>query len=245
MSCVERRQPSGAGHGGEQTPDTVPDFSAAEFTDSTRIDNPFFPLVVGTAWTYTGETDEGTERTVVEVLDETKEVMGVPCRVVRDRVFLNDVLIEDTHDWYAQDDAGNVWYMGEEVDNYNYDAAGELIDITHEGAWEAGKDTAGVGVAALPGFQMKAAPAVGDVYNQEYYAGEAEDMGEVVALDVAATLADGTTYSCLQTRDRNPLEAGSGEFKYYAPDVGLVLEETADGSERAELTNLGSWPAIE
>ncbi len=41
--------------------------------------------------------------------------------------------------------------MGEEVDNYNYDAAGNLIDITHEGAWEAGQDVAGLGTIALPG----------------------------------------------------------------------------------------------
>jgi len=235
---VGRQQPSGGDGRGGAVPDTVPDFSAATFTNSTRIDHPFFPLAVGTTWTYTGETDEGTERTIVEVLDRTREVMGVTCRVVRDQVFLDDVLIEDTDDWFAQDDAGNVWYLGEAVDNYNYDAAGELIDITHEGAWEAGRDTAGVGVAALPGFQMKAAPAVGDIYNQEYYPGEAEDMGEVVELGAEVTLADGTTYTCLKTRDTNPLETGSGEFKYYAPDVGLVAEEKVDGSERAALVSV-------
>jgi hypothetical protein len=223
----------------DATPDTVPDFAKARFTSPTRVDNPFFPLSPGTTWTYSGETEDGTERTVVEVLDETREVAGVTARVVRERVFLDDVLIEDTRDWYAQDDDGNVWYLGEEVDNYNYNDEGSLIDITHEGAWETGLDIAGVGRNALPGFQMKATPAAGDVYHQEYYAGEAEDMGEVVALDVEVLLGNGATYRCLQTRDSNPLDPEAvDEFKYYAPNVGLVLEEPVDGGERIELVSV-------
>jgi hypothetical protein len=228
----------GTGCGPAALPATVPDFDAATFSDSTAIDNRYFPLVPGTAWNYRGETADGTETTVVEVMEETRQVMGVECRIVRDRVFLDDVLIEDTDDWYAQDDAGNVWYMGEEVDNYNYDDEGRLIDITHEGAWEAGLDVAGAGRSALPGYVMPAAPGAGDVYHQEYYPGEAEDMGQVVALNVSVTLADGSTYSCLQTRDTNPLDPGAVEFKYYAPEVGLVLEEVPGGGERVELVSI-------
>lgn len=222
----------------DSPPDTVPDFSSASFSNSTQIDNPYLSFPVGTAWTYAVETDEGAERILVEVLDETREVNGVTCRVVRDRVFLNDALIEDTRDWYAQDDDGNVWYMGEDVDNYRYDGQGNLIDITHEGAWEAGLDVAGTGENALPGYAMPADPGPGDVYNQEYYPGEAEDRGEVVALGVEITLSDGTTYVCLQTLDTNPLDGGPGEFKYYAEGVGLVAEEPVDGGERVELVEV-------
>lgn len=225
--------------GDASVPDTVPDFEAARFTNPTQIDNSFFPLVPGTTWTYTGQTADGTERIVVEVLDETREVAGVATRVVRDQVFLDDVLIEDTQDWYAQDDDGNVWYMGEEVDNYNYDDQGNLIDITHEGVWEAGLDVANAGTIARPGHQMKLAPAPGDVYHQEFYQGEAEDIGTVVAVDVPVTLADGTTYSTLQIRDSNPLDPESvDEFKYYARDVGLILEEPVDGGGRVELVSV-------
>ncbi|MCG3131212.1 MAG: hypothetical protein FLDDKLPJ_01990 [Phycisphaerae bacterium] len=216
-------------------PDTVPDFASASFRNPTQIDNPYLSFPVGATWTYAVETGEGAERIVVEVLDKTRVVNGVACRVVRDRVFLDDVLLEDTHDWFAQDDDGNVWYMGEEVDNYTYDRQGNLIDVTHEGAWEAGKDVAGTGEIALPGYVMPADPSPGDVYNQEYYPGEAEDRGEVVALGVEITLSDGTTYACLQTLDTNPLDGGAGEFKYYAEGVGLVAEEPADGGERVEL----------
>jgi hypothetical protein len=139
----------------------------------------------------------------------------------------------------AQDDEGNVWYMGEEVDNYEYDAEGNLLGINHDGAWEAGLDVAGVGEIARPGHVMKASPAVGDVYNQEYYPGEAEDMGKVIALDVTVMLSNGTTYSgCLQTRDFTPLEPGVSEYKYYAPGIGVVVEEVLGGGERAELISI-------
>jgi len=153
-------------------------------------------------------------------------------------VFLDDVLIEDTYDWYAQDDAGNVWYMGEQVDNCNYDDEGMLLNITHEGDWEAGQDVAGLGTIPWPGYLMKASPMPGDTYHQEYYPGEAEDMAEVVALNVAVTLADDTMYSCLKTRDFTPLDPESNEYKYYASGVGLVLEEAVAGGERVELVGM-------
>jgi hypothetical protein len=228
----------GGDEGSSNVPDTVPNFEAATFTNPTQIDNTLFPLVLGTTRTYAAETDDGTERIVVEVLDDTREVTGVTCRVVRDRVYLDEVLIEDTHDWYAQDDAGNVWYMGEEVDNYNYDDGGNLISITHEGGWEAGQDVAELGTIARPGYVMKASPTPEDSYHQEFYEGEAEDMGEVVALDVTVTLSDGTAYSCLQTRDYTPLEPEVNEYKYYATGVGVVLEELVGGGERVELISV-------
>ena len=64
---------------------------------------------------YQLKTEDGTEITVVEVLDETKIVDGVESRVVRDQVFEDGLLLEDTFDWFAQDDNGNIWYLGEDV----------------------------------------------------------------------------------------------------------------------------------
>lgn len=219
-------------------PATVPDFCASSFTEPTVIDHPYHPLVAGTTRTYQGETPDGTERIVIEVLDQTRVVLGVTCRVVRDRAYLEDILVEDTIDWFAQDDAGNVWYMGEEVDNYNYDDQGVLIDITHEGAWEAGKDIAGIGTIARPGINMKATLAAGDIYHQEYYEGDAEDEAEIIALSVSLTLADDSTYECLQTRDFTMLDATVNEYKYYAEGIGLVVEEPVDGGERIELVSV-------
>src|SRR5215212_417790 len=93
-----------------------PNMDPANFT--TTIDNKFFPLKPGTTLVYEGQTKEGTERTEFTVTHDTRQVMGVECVVVRDKVFLNGGLIEDTFDWYAQDKTGNVWYFGESTKEY-------------------------------------------------------------------------------------------------------------------------------
>ena len=100
-----------------------------------KVDNKYFVLEPGTKFTYENKTDEGLERIEVTVTNEVKKVMGVTVTVVRDKVWLNNELVEDTKDWYAQDKEGNVWYFGEDVDNYE---SGKLKD--HKGAWEAGVD---------------------------------------------------------------------------------------------------------
>ena len=60
--------------------------------------------------------------------------------------------------------------------------------------------------------------------------------GEIVALDVPVTLGDGTTYTCLKTRDYSSADAGLEAFKYYAPGIGTVLEE--EHGERVELVSV-------
>ena len=150
------------------------------------------------------------------VTRETKTIMGVTTTVVREIERKRGVLREDARNWFAQDKRGNVWYFGEEVDNYTAD--GKLKD--HGGSWEAGVKE------AKPGIIMPATPKVGDTYRQEYLQGQAEDMGTVVALDQKVTVAAGTFDDCLQIKDWSKIETSS-EFKYYCPTVGfLVLEES-------------------
>jgi len=189
---------------------------------SAAITNPFFPAAVGTHWEYEATTDEGTERIVVDVLAETRDVWGFSARVVRDTVYLNDEMIEDTWDWYGQDADGNVWYVGEET--YEYEG-GEVVCSC--GAWETGVD------GALPGVLMLADPQVGMVYREEYYAGEAEDLAEIVSINETVTVAAGTFEGCVQTRNLSALEPIE-EFKFHCPGVGTVLEVEDD--ERVELT---------
>jgi len=207
--------------------DMMPDIGPSDFSTPLVIDNIYFPLVPGTTYSYESDTEDGFEEIIVEVLNDTRVVMGITCRVVRDRVYLDGDIIEDTYDWYAQDDEGNVWYMGEEVDNYDYSGGGPPV-ITHEGSWEAGEDVDSLGVTAYPGIVMKAEPRVGDSYHQEYYEGAAEDIGAVMDSDVTATVAGTVFFGCLKTQDINPFEPDAPEYKYYAPNIGLVLEEVLD-----------------
>lgn len=191
------------------------------------IDNPFLPLIPGTTRIYEATTEDGLERVEVSVLKETKEIEGIECTVVRDIVFLDDVVIEDTHDWFAQDIEGNVWYLGEIALNYE---DGELTDI--DGSWVSGKDNAKAGIV------MPAMPAVGDYYRQEFLFGEAEDMGEVESLTASATVPFGSFTDCLRTRDFTPLESDANENKYYAAGIGVVLEIDLESGERVELIDV-------
>jgi hypothetical protein len=201
----------------------VVDFASAEFDDSLNIDNPYFPLVPGTTYTYeeesiddeTGEVE--TEVVVVEVLPDTRVILGVESRVVRDTVFLEGLVVEDTFDWYAQDNDGNVWYMGEDSTSYEYDDEGNLIGISKEGSWEGGIDE------ALPGIQMQADPQVGDRYYQEVAQRVALDQAEVLATDETATAPVGMFDDVLRVKETTVLELGAWEDKLYAPGLGQIL----------------------
>ena len=216
-------------------PDDFVDFDGVLSEEEVFTPNPYFPLVPGTTWEYVAidAGGEELERIFVEVLEETKEILGVNCIVVRDRVWEIDgeeeVLIEDTDDWYGQDDEGNVWYIGEIAQNFE---DGELVDV--EGSWKAGRDS------AKAGYLMLADPAVGDYYRQEFFLGDAEDMGEVVARGQDSAEVPFGIYSndVLRTRDWTPIEPDVFEFKYYAPGVGMVLEVNPDTGERVELVDM-------
>jgi hypothetical protein len=192
------------------------------------VDNPYFPLTPGTTRVYEGETEDGLERIEVVVTHDTREILHISCIVVRDTVSLDGELVEDTFDWYAQDNDGNVWYMGEDSKEYE---DGEVVSTA--GSWEAGVD------GAQPGIIMQANPQVGAAYRQEYYAGEAEDMAEVLSLTETASVPYGSFDALLMTKEWTPLEPGVAEQKYYAAGTGLVLEVMVEGGTgRVELIDL-------
>jgi hypothetical protein len=189
------------------------------------IDNPLFALTPGDSWSDESTGTHEVERIEVVVLDETRIVMGIQATVVRDTVTVDDEVIEDTYDWYAQDEAGNVWYLGEDTKEYE---AGAVVSTA--GSWEAGVD------GALPGIVMGADPEVGDAYRQEFYEGEAEDLAEVVRVGVSEDVAFGSFDDVTVIKEWNPLMPDVVEEKYYAAGVGLILEVgVKGGSERIEL----------
>ncbi len=203
-----------------------PIIDLSDFTASTMVDNQYFPLVPGTVMVYEG----GRERIEVEVLAETHTVMGIACVVVRDRVWKSGELVEDTYDWYAQDNDGNVWYMGEDSNRLENGRV-----VSKAGSWKAGVD------GALPGIIMLARPLAGLWYRNEYYKGEAEDLAQVLGLNETVTVPAGTFTSCLKILDFNALEPGIEEYKYYAPEVGMVKEiKVKGGSGMAELVEIRS-----
>jgi hypothetical protein len=184
----------------------------------------------GTRWTYREVDEEGKEViVVVTVSSETKEIAnGITARVVRDSVTEDGELIEDTFDWYAQDADGNVWYLGEDTAEFE---DGKVK--TTAGSWEAGVD------GALPGIIVPANPADDMTYRQEYYAGEAEDNGEVLAVGEQFEVPAGHYADALVTKDTTALKPDVVEYKVYAPDVGPVLVlGISGGGGREELVKM-------
>jgi hypothetical protein len=197
----------------------------ADFT--TRIDNPYWPMAPGSRWLYRETDSEGAKlRVIVTVTPRTREIAnGVEARVVHDRVSEGGQPVEDTFDWYAQDSQGNLWYMGEDTKEYEN---GKVSSTA--GSWEAGVH------GAQPGIALPAEPTPGLTYRQEYYAGEAEDNGEIVSVDEQAEVPAGHYAPVVMTKDTTPVEPKVLEFKFYARGVGPVLEITASGgSDRDEL----------
>lgn len=195
------------------------------------IDNRYTPFPPGAFRVYEKKTAEGLERIRVEVLPETREIMGVTVITLRDTVTLNGALIEDTTDWLAQDKHGNVWYFGEIVQNFE---DGRLANLN--GSFESGKD------GAKPGFWSKGAPRVGESFRQEWAPGEAEDVVEVVSLDARdahVPFSQNGTGPILKTLNTTPLSPGADEFKYYVPGIGFALEVKPATGERLELVDYG------
>jgi hypothetical protein len=196
---------------------------------STTIDNPYFPLPVGRTLVYRGVKDGQTQEDRVTVTNRTKTVAeGITARVVTDVATHDGQLLEKTSDWYAQDDKGNVWYLGE--DTAAYLRSGK---VDTSGSWEAGVHD------AEPGIVMEANPQIPDAYRQEYLAGQAEDTAWIVDRGGSTTVPYGTLRNVLTTLEATQLEPGAYDQKVYAPGIGIVREQALTGpAEFAELVSV-------
>lgn len=209
--------------------------------------NPYVSLAAGHTFVVRAGT-EGEETNVVYVTDESRDILGVSCRVVVDVELEveeeNGVVeyeaLEVTDDWYAQDQIGNVYYCGELSRNFE---DGVLRDL--DGSFEAGRDFAKAGVL------IRAFPVAGDAHRQEFALGEAEDVAQYIHLATAPTEAEGGDNPrfpcdpdrCLKVLELEPPEPETTEFKYYLPGTGFVLavdmERGEFSGEREEVLCVG------
>jgi hypothetical protein len=196
----------------------------ADFT--TEIDNPYWPLRPGSRWVYRETSGDEVQRVVVTVTDRTKTIEGIEARVIHDLVTTPDgEKVEDTFDWYAQDKDGNLWYLGEDTKEYE---GGKVVST--QGSWEHGVDGAQAGII------VAAEPKQGLTYREEYYAGEAEDAAEVLSVEGKVQVPFGFFRDAMITRNYSGIEPRVEELKFYAKEVGPVLELlVSGGSGRAEL----------
>jgi hypothetical protein len=209
--------------GSEAVPLDPADFSA-------DITHPLWPMKPLTRWIYREIETDGTvtDGVVIATTKTQKLASGITGRVVRDTARQGGKIVEDTIDWYAQDSAGNVWYLGEQTAEFEN---GKIV--SRHGSWEGGAK------GAQPGIMLPAQPQVGQHYRQEYLKGEAEDKAVVLATDELVQVPAGRYRHALLTKDTSTIEPNVVEYKLYARGAGPALAlSISDGSSREELVKI-------
>jgi hypothetical protein len=189
---------------------------------STRIDNPFWPMAPDSRWVYRDTDADGQERRVeVTVLRQTKTVLGIQARVVREVVTEGGQVRETTDDWFAQDAEGNIWHLGETGREHRHGPA-----TTTPESWQAG-----VG-GAQPAIVVPAHPDPGTVYRPQRAAAT-----QVLSAGTRANVPYGSFDHLVITKESStPQEPRQVEHEFYAWGVGPVLAITVSGgSGREEL----------
>jgi len=172
--------------------------------------NPYFVLEPG----YQLTLEDGKDRLVVTVLNETKTVDSVETRIVEERETSGPDTVEVSRNFYAISKRTNsVFYFGEEVDAYKNNKV-----ANHEGAWQSGVNGAKFGLM-MPGQLLIKAR-----YYQEMAPRVAMDRAEVQSLSVAMKTSAGDFKNVLKTEETSPLEPLVREAKYYARGIGLIQD---------------------
>jgi hypothetical protein len=196
----------------------VTQFSSFNFSDPTKIDNKWNPLIPGTQFTLNGEADRGggllPHEVVTIVTDLTKVVDGVRAVVILEKDLNEGELQEAELNFQAEDNAGNIWNLGEypeEYENGKFDAAPDV--------WIAGtSDTE-------PGNSMVGNPQLGSPEYLQGWSPEIEflDCAKVAEMQQRTCVPASCYEDVMVTHERSPLEPESGyQLKYYAPGIGNV-----------------------
>lgn len=191
------------------------------FSRPGTIDNRYLPLSSLHRDVLVGTDDGGPariERTRLQT-SRTLSAFGQTFKAmtVEERDFVRGALKEVTRDYFAQSDDGTVYYLGEDVDEYQH---GRVAG--HGGAWLVGTRN------ARPGVILPSHPKVGDRWMSEATVGVAVERDIVLSTSAAVRTPLGTYTNCVEVKEIVPGE--QAEYKYYAKGVGVVREVPASGN---------------
>jgi hypothetical protein len=225
---------------GEVKQVTEKDYDRGRFSRPTAISNQWMPLAPGMQFTYEGSAIADGERirrrVVFTVTDLTKVIDGVRTVVLWDRDYNDDQLVEAELAFFAQDDDGNVWHLGQYPEEYE---DGELAGAP---AWIHGAEGARAGVI------MRAEPRPGTPdYSQGWGpAVEYADRGKVLDTSQRTCVPTGCYEDVLLVDEWDVADPAARQRKYYARGVGNVRIGWAgkdDEKETMTLTKLARLDA--
>lgn len=213
------------------------DFDPTNFNNSTNINNTWLPLKPGTQWIYEGYTIEDGEqvphRVQITVTDLIKEINGIRSVVTWDLDYSSDQLVEAELAFFAQDDDGIVWRMGEYPEEYE---EGEFIDAP---TWIHGIDD------ALAGIAMVANPEPDSPDYPQGWGPDVDwnDRGKVDKVGQQLCVPLGCYENVLVIAESSKSEPNAFQLKSYAPGVGNIsVDWTGEDKtqEKMDLISLGS-----
>lgn len=214
--------------------DPIAALDGGNFSHPLRIDNIWSPLTPGTQYVLTGETVAGSgslpHEVIFTVSDVVKSIAGIETVVLWDRDFDDGALAESELAFFAQDDLGNVWMMGEYPEEYD-PATGAFQGAPS--TWIPGID------GAIAGTLMLADPLHGTGY---YLQGRSPsirflDCAKVYKTGLDVCVPVGCYTNVLETDERGPLEQNSGhQRKYYAPGIGNIRNDFVGDQQGEVLT---------
>ena len=189
------------------------DLVMPSFSNPTKVTNALFPISSLNA-VILGKVDGAPLKIETTLLPQTKTVQwnGQRIQALQSQfcAYLKDRITEVAVDLYAQADDGSVWYLGEDVVDYEQGVA-----ATTAGTWRVGVD----GPAAMI---MPAHPRVGDVYRTENIPGVAFEQVTVKQVGVTVNGPSGPIPGAMVGQELHQDETAL-EPKTFAPGHGEWL----------------------
>ncbi len=200
----------------DDPPEFIDSFNLEQCTWSSTGSNLYFILDPGYQLVLKGKEGSQLVQLTITVLDETKIIDGIQTRIIEERETHDGKLVEISRNYFAIcNENKNIFYFGESVDIYQ---DGQVI--SHDSSWLHGKDHAKAGLI-MPG-----SPVEDYAYYQEIAPGTALDRAVIESLDERVKTPAGVFGNSLETIETSQLEPTSEDFKWYAPNIGLVKSNT-------------------
>jgi hypothetical protein len=235
LLCFANSVAASADDGRPPPCNTAAQFDPANFPNPPKIDNQWDPRTPGTQFILSGEADRGggllPHQVVSTVTDLTKMINGVPVVVILEEDINEGELQEAELAFHAQDNAGNLWNLGEYPEEYE---DGEFSGAPD--TWISGLDK------AVAGNLMLADPQLGTAEYLQGWSPDIEflDCARVHKMQQKTCVPLGCYENVMITEERSPLDLESGQQrKYYAPGVGNVRVGFLNDPEGETLVLIG------